>query len=135
MNTAFFNRAVAAISFACFVGGQQPQTPAADLVESGKWKLYKFGQAIGQETYAIRRDGGSLVMTDHFEFTDRGSTVPLDTTFRSSPDLTPVSFTTKGKSSRLSALDNSIEVANGTVKIRQTKGSRIETTAVPFFTI
>jgi len=135
MNAAFFNRAIVAISFVSLVGGQPPQKADADLVESGKWELYKFGQAIGQETYAIRRDGGSLVMTDHFEFTDRGSTVPLDTTFRSSPDLTPISFTTKGRSSRLSTLDNSIEVANGTVKIRQTKSSRDETTPVPFFTI
>lgn len=135
LNTTFLDRIVVAISFACLVGGQQPQKPAADLVESGQWKLYKFGQAIGQETYAIQRDGASLVMTDHFEFTDRGSTVPLDTTFRSSPDLTPVSFTTKGKSSRQSVLDNSIEVANGTVKIRQTKNSRDETAPEPFFTI
>ena len=135
MSAAFFNRAVVAISFVWFAGGQPPQKADADVIESGKWELYKFGQAIGQETYAIRRDGGSLVMTDHFEFTDRGSTVPLDTTFRSSPDLTPVSFTTKGKSSRLSTLDNSIEVANGTAKIRQTKSSRDETTPVPFFTI
>jgi hypothetical protein len=135
MNATFFNRAVLAISFVAFVGGQLPQKADADLVESGKWQLYKFGQAIGQETYAVRRDGGSLVMTDHFEFTDRGSTVPLDTTFRSSPDLTPISFTTKGKSSRMSTLDNSVEVRNGTVKIQQTKSSRDETTPVPFFTV
>ena len=135
MSAAFLVRAVVATSFVLLVGGQPPQKADADQIESGKWKLYKFGQAIGQETYEIRRDGDSLVMADHFQFTDRGSTVPLDTTFRSSPDLTPVSFTTKGKSSRLSTLDNSIEVANGTVKIRQTKSSRDETTAGPFFTI
>jgi len=135
LSAAFLDRAVIAISFACLVSGQQPQMPAADAVEAGKWKLYKFGQAIGQETYAIQRDGGSLVMTDHFEFTDRGTTVPLDTTFRSSLDLTPVSFTTKGKSSRLSTLDNSVEVANGMAKIRQTKSSRDETETAPFFTI
>jgi hypothetical protein len=134
LSVTFLERAVVVISLACFVGGEPPQR-ATDLVESGKWKLYKFGQAIGEETYAIRRDGGALEMTDHFEFTDRGSKVPLETTFRSSPDLTPLSFTTKGKSSRLSTLDNSIEVANGTAKIRQTKSSRDETTSVPFFTI
>src|SRR5512146_2161861 len=68
------------------------QQPQGEVVESGKWKLYKFEQAIGAESYEIRRESDSLVMTDNFEFTDRGSTVPLQTTFRAAPDLTPRAF-------------------------------------------
>jgi imidazolonepropionase-like amidohydrolase len=134
MRAAFLNGAI----FVLLAGspfGQSPQQPAGDVVESGKWTLYKFEQAIGNETYQIRRDAVSRVMTDHFEFTDRGSTVPLDTTFRATADLTPLSFSTKGKSSRHSALDNTVDVANGKVAIRQTKSSREEDAPAAFFTI
>ena len=117
--------------FSFSIAAQQP--PSA--TESGKWKLYKFEQAIGQETYEIRPDGASFVMTDHFEFTDRGSKVPLDTTFRFGAGITPQSFKTSGKSSRISALDNSVEIANGTANIRQTKTSREEPAPQTFFTI
>lgn len=120
--------------FSCSVTAQQPSSQSAPA-ESGKWKLYKFEQAIGQETYEIRPDGASMVMTDHFEFTDRGSKVPLDTTFRFGEGVTPQSFKTGGKSSRMSALDNSVEIANGTAKIHQTKSSREEPAPQVFFTI
>ncbi len=122
------------LSFSFGVAAQQ-QTPQIAPVQSGKWTLYKFEQAIGQETYEIRPDGASMVMTDHFEFTDRGSKVPLETTFRFGEGITPESFTTKGKSSRQSQLDNNVEIANGTAKIRQTKTSREEPAPQTFFTI
>jgi imidazolonepropionase-like amidohydrolase len=127
--------AVVAVLLATSVFAQAPPQTTGDLIESGKWKLYKFEQAIGQESYEIRRHGGSLVMTDHFEFTDRGSRVPLETTFGSAPDLTPQSFAAKGRSSRQSVLDNSVEVANGIAKIRQTKSTREQAAPPTFFTI
>jgi cytosine/adenosine deaminase-related metal-dependent hydrolase len=134
MRTAFLHRATV-VMFAGSVFGPQPPQAGGDLVESGKWTLYKFEQAIGHETYDIRSDGASRVMNDHFEFTDRGSTVPLDTTFRASSDLTPISFVTKGKSSRHSALDNSVDVTDGIAKIRRTKTSRDEAAPAIFFTV
>src|SRR5262249_40106534 len=76
----------------------QPQPGSS--VESGKYRLYKFEQPIGEETYEIRREAGSLVLTDTFLFTDRGTPVPLDTVFRAAADLTPRSFESHGKSSR-----------------------------------
>ena len=57
----------------------QEAQPASELVESGKYRLHKFEQAIGEEAYEIRRDGTGLVLTDKFEFTDRGSSVPSPT--------------------------------------------------------
>ena len=73
--------------------------------EAGTYRLYKFEQAIGEETYRIERSDASVVLTDKFLFTDRGTPVPLDTTFRAAADLTPQSFESKGKGSRLSNID------------------------------
>ena len=82
--SAFLLRTAAILLLAAAFAQQTP--PAGGLVESGKYRLHKFGQAIGEETYEIRCDGGALTLTDKFLFTDRGSPVPLATTFRAAPD-------------------------------------------------
>ena len=38
---------------------------ATDLVERGSFRLYKMEQAIGQESYEIRRDGDSPKVEIH----------------------------------------------------------------------
>ena len=48
---------------------------------SGTFVLHKFAKAIGTETYSIESNGGIYTLTSHFKFTDRGSEVPLETTF------------------------------------------------------
>jgi imidazolonepropionase-like amidohydrolase len=98
-----------AIAFATVVvaGAAAAQQPAAP-VESGTYRLYKFEQPIGEETYSIGRDNDAVVLTDKFLFTDRGTRVPLDTIFRAGRDLTPRSFESSGKSSRVSNVDVSL---------------------------
>src|SRR4051794_30725602 len=76
--------------------GQQPSSGDSSIVEQGKFTLHKFEQPIGEETYELRRDGDSISAKIDFKFTDRGSPVPLSTTFRASPDLTPQAFEIKG---------------------------------------
>src|SRR5258705_3968285 len=101
--STFRRRCVAVLVAHYFlIGIASAQQPAGNLLESGKYRLYKFGRAIGEETYQIRRDSASLVLTDTFLFTDRGTPVPLDSVFRAAADLTPRSFESKVKSSRLS---------------------------------
>jgi len=97
------------IGFATVVvaGAAAAQQPAAP-VESGTYRLYKFEQPIGEETYSIGRDNDAVVLTDTFLFTDRGTRVPLDTIFRAGRDLTPRSFASSGKSSRVSNVDVSL---------------------------
>ena len=81
------------------------QAPA----DSGTFVLHKFARPIGQETYSIAHDGDTYTLTSHFSFTDRGSTVPLDTTFVAhSNGMAPVSYTAKGRSSRMSKMDDSV---------------------------
>jgi imidazolonepropionase-like amidohydrolase len=106
------------------------------VVEQGKFTLHKFEQAIGQETYEIRREGNSLAVKIDFKFTDRGSPVPLTTTFRSAPDLTPQSFEIKGQTARPVSIDETLAIEGSTVHFRtRDKKSDIATPSGPFFTI
>ena len=94
---------------ACAVA-QQPAT-------AGTFVLHKFAKAIGKETYAIGVKNGQSTLASHFLFTDRGSKVPLETVFVEKTDLTPVSYTAKGKSSRLSEMDDAMTAKAGSVEI------------------
>lgn len=107
-----------AVASLFLVGVAAAQQPAAAPVESGTYRLYKFEQSIGEETYRITREDDSLVLTDKFLFTDRGSRVPLETVFRAGADLTPRSFESNGKSSRLSNVNVDVRVQQATTPKR-----------------
>ncbi|MGA8153484.1 MAG: amidohydrolase family protein [Terriglobales bacterium] len=113
---------------------QEGAQPA--VTEQGKFTLHKFEQAIGQETYTITREGGSLVASMDFKFTDRGQEVPLTAMFRGASDLTPESFEIKGKTSRATEIDRTVEVTKGKVRLRN-REHWTETAPLPspFFTI
>jgi hypothetical protein len=107
----------------------------AETVEQGKFRLHKFEQPIGEETFQITRGHDSLTVRMDFKFNDRGTDVPLLTTFRGSSDLTPQAFEIRGKTSRFSTIDEAVEVQPGKVRLR----NREHWTEVPspsaFFTI
>ncbi len=112
------------------------QSPDTSVVEQGKFTLHKFEQAIGEETYEIRRDGQSLSTKVDFKFTDRGSPVPLSVAFRSGPDLTPQSFEIKGRTARPMTIDEAVSVENGKARLRtRDKQSDLAMPSGPFFTI
>jgi len=112
------------------------QEPQSTIVEQGKFTLHKFEQPIGEETYEIRRQGDSLAAKIDFKFTDRGSEVPLTTTFRAAPDLTPQSFEIKGRTARTVTIDESISIDQGQVHLRM-RDKKIDSSAPTgaFFTI
>jgi imidazolonepropionase-like amidohydrolase len=118
-----------------------PQQSAADasaIVEQGKFTLHKFEQPIGEETYEIRRDGGSLAVKMDFKFTDRGSPVPLTATFRGAPDLTPQAFEIKGQTARPVSIDEAVTIDAGSNKVHfrtRDKQSDLASPSGPFFTI
>lgn len=98
---------------------QQPQQQPP-VVEEGKFVLHKFEQAIGEETYKVTRDGAVLTLSDDFKFVDRGSAVPLSATLSMNPDLTPREFHIKGRISRFSAIEESVQGRTaGTVTIAE----------------
>jgi imidazolonepropionase-like amidohydrolase len=114
------------------LGSAQP----SDILEQGKFTLHKFEQPIGEETYEIRHEGDSIIARIDFKFTDRGSPVPLSTTFRAAPDLTPQSFEIKGRTARPISIDESITIENDRVHLRtRDKHSDAMRSAGPFFTI
>jgi imidazolonepropionase-like amidohydrolase len=112
------------------------QSPAGPIIEQGKFTLHKFEQAIGEETYEIHRDGDFLAVKMDFKFTDRGSSVPLGTSFRSTPDLTPQAFEIKGRTARSVTIDEALNVEGGKVHfLKRDKQSDIHLPSGPFFTI
>src|SRR6202047_2630505 len=98
-----------------------PAQTSADrgyLIEHGKFILHKFEQPIAEETYRLDHGPDSFLVEMDFKFTDRGSPVPLTATFHSANDLTPESFEIKGKNSRLSTIDQAVEVQAEKVRLR-----------------
>lgn len=117
-------------------GGFNPHAQSGPQpIEAGKFRLHKFQQAIGEESYEVTRDGDTLVTKCDFKFTDRGTAVPLQATLRTKQDLTPLAYEIKGKTSRLSEIDTAIEVAGSAVKIREGNQTREVPAADHFFTI
>ena len=103
--------------------------------EAGKFRLHKFEQPIGEETYTITPDGSTLALKSEFEFTDRGSKVPLTATLRTSNSYVPQSFVIKGKTSRMSDIDTEVTIDGDKATIHQGKDTRTVTAPASFFTI
>jgi imidazolonepropionase-like amidohydrolase len=120
---------------------------SAPPTESGKFRLHKFEQPIGEESYTIAPDGDSLLLTSDFKFTDRGSPVPLTATLRTTRDYVPQSFTISGKTSRMSGIETEVTVTGAgagsavgstspaAASIRQGKETRTTSAPPTFFTI
>ena len=128
---------IATIILCSFLSFAQNAAPsAAAPIEQGTFVLYKFEQAIGKETYDLHRDGDSIEAKIDFKFTDRTSAVPLTTTFRAAQDLTPQSFEIKGRTARPITIDESIEINNGKIHLRnRDKNTDADAPSGPFFTI
>lgn len=83
--------ALLALAFSTVAIAQQTAT-------SGTFVLHKFAKAIGTEAYSTDTKGDSYTLTSHFKFTDRGTEVPLETTFvADAGTMRPVSYSAKEK--------------------------------------
>jgi imidazolonepropionase-like amidohydrolase len=129
--------AVACIAISSTAQTQQASGDQSSvIVEQGKFTLHKFEQAIGEETYEIKRDADSLAVKVDFKFTDRGSPVPLAVSFRGAKDLTPQAFEIKGNTARSVSIDQALTIASSSVKLRtRDKQSEAAVPPGPFFTI
>jgi imidazolonepropionase-like amidohydrolase len=127
--------AAAALAQAPAAAPAPVQAPGQAPVQQGRFKLHKFEQPIGDETWTLARDGDDLVLESKFKFTDRGSPVPLSTTLRTAADLTPKSYVVKGRVSRFSTIDTEVAVAAGKATVREGKESREVPAPAEFFTI
>ncbi len=114
---------------------ENPAQAAPDILESGQFRLHKFEQAIGEESYEITRKGDSLELKSRFSFTDRGTHVPLSATLRTKPDLTPQSFQIEGSTSRSSQINLAVEIDPDKARVREGKEWRDEPRPGQFFAI
>jgi imidazolonepropionase-like amidohydrolase len=120
---------------------QSPASTSAPATETGKFRLHKFEQPIGEETYTITHEAGTLTLKSDFAFTDRWTKVPLTATLKAAGDYTPLSFSIQGKTSRMSGIDSSVEISGSNAAIRQgsgqgdSKDARAVTVPPTFFTI
>ncbi|MGC2108750.1 MAG: amidohydrolase family protein [Candidatus Korobacteraceae bacterium] len=121
--------------FSIFLLAFSPALLLAQINESGKFRLHKFEQPIGEETYTITTDGGTLTLKDDFKFTDRGAPVPLTTTLRTSDSYVPQSFVIKGNTSRMSSIDTDVSIGGGSATVRQGKDTHTVGAPASFFTI
>jgi len=120
---------LAACAFAT-CGGQQP------VATSGTFVLHKFGKAIGKESYSIENKGDSYTLSSHFLFTDRGSPVPLETTFVArTTDMRPWTFAAKGRSSRLSAMDDAVTVKEDRILMTRTGQTESQSASGAWFIV
>ena len=116
--------------------GSLPETAASASAPAtaGTFVLHKFAKAIGTETYAIETKGEDYTLTSHFLFTDRGSKVPLETVFTvHAADMLPAAYTAKGRSSRLSEMDDALTVKGGTLTVTQSGKVQTLTPGGPWF--
>jgi hypothetical protein len=82
---------------------------AAD--EKGTLVLHFLQLPVGEETYQIAtQPDNTLLLTAHFEYTERGSRVPLDASLHMKADLTPLQFEAKGKSYRPFSVNAAFDV-------------------------
>jgi imidazolonepropionase-like amidohydrolase len=119
--------AVLALAVTAVAGYRSPLRAESAPAEHGTFRLHKFMQPIGVETYDVTRDGDALVVASTFEFSDRGTKVPLTATLRAKADYTPVHFEIKGKTSRSSSIDSSLDVGPAGAAVTENGASRTET--------
>jgi imidazolonepropionase-like amidohydrolase len=109
-----------AVAFCVLALAVPDATPQAgtESTEHGKFVLHKFEQAIGEETYTLTRNGAGFDAKISFKFTDRGRAVPLEASLESAADMTPVKFEIKGTTSRLTTIDDEVDVQGDKVRLR-----------------
>lgn len=109
------------------VVAQKPET-------SGTFVLHKFAKANGSETYSVEAKDSVCTLTSHFLFTDRGTKVPLETTFaQRCNDKTPISYTAKGQAARAAAMDDTVTLRGTSVAITRSSKSQTLTPAGAWF--
>jgi len=110
-------------------------SPPAQVVEQGKFRLHKFEQAIGEESYQIRQSGSTLVLISDFKFKDRFTEVPLAAKVEFAADLTPQKLELKGKTARTTAIDDALAVQGDRIHIREDKAEHEEPRPERYFLI
>ena len=97
---------------------------SVQAAERGSLILHFLQLPVGEETWELADN----VLHANFEYTERGSKVPMTATLRMLPDLTPVQFAAHGRNYRPFSVDASFLVSPDGALARKRKRE-------PFFTI
>ena len=103
---------------AVFTGAGWRSVPAPLPDDAGAIRIHLLGHAIGSERYAIRGENEALVLTDTFEFTDRGGRVQLASSLRLTPTFDPLAFRSSGRTYRFVNVDAAVDVDGNRVRVR-----------------
>lgn len=98
------------------------------------YRLYKFERAVGEERDSIVRSPAGDTTRTHFQFSDRGTAVPLEATLVTAADGTPTALTARGRTSRSSGIDVSIAVSGAGAVVRRGADTLRATPSAPWFT-
>lgn len=90
----------------------------APVADTGSFVLHKFQQAIGRETYTVVKSGTTITYKVDFSFTDRSTKVALQATMTTVPQLEPRALWIKGKTSRITRIDDSVTIQGGQAHIK-----------------
>ncbi len=120
-----------------WTGGATAQETSALAVpaEQGKYTIHKMEQPIGSESYTITKDAHHQSVAVRFKFTDRGTDVSLEAGFRGGDDLTPESFSIKGKNARTVEIDEAVDVQTEQIRVRDREKWTESAKPKQFFTI
>lgn len=95
--------------------GAQDSRPT--VVEQDSFRLHWVSRAVGMEHYQVDRHRDGLFTEIDFEFTDRGTPVPLSAELVTTEEYTPLRLTVEGKVARRVAIDLEVEVAQGRARV------------------
>src|SRR5258706_7987805 len=95
------NVALSAMVTSLFTGDGDPRehnppSPAAQIIEHGKFRLHKYQALVGEENYEVTREGDSLVLKSNLNLSYLGTKVSLAALLRAQTDWTPQRFDLKG---------------------------------------
>jgi imidazolonepropionase-like amidohydrolase len=110
----------------------------AAAAEHGTLILHFLQLPVGKETYElVSQPDGSLLLNAHFDYTERGTHVPLAATLHMKPELTPIEFEAKGKSYRPFSVDAGFKASpdGRTAEVRDRGISRTATLPARHFAV
>ena len=87
-------------------------------VRHSTFVLHYVQKPIGFERDELRESTEGLELTSDFDFTDRGGRVQLSSTLRTTSDLSPRFFRSKGQTYRFVNVDSEISIENGVATVR-----------------
>jgi imidazolonepropionase-like amidohydrolase len=97
--------------------------------------LYKVGNQIGLETASRTSSGRGSELVSSFEFSDRGTRVPLDTRLTFAADGSPLRLVTRGSVARGRSIDEEVTLAGDSATIREDSTERRVATVATMFPI